>query len=148
LFLKPPQPLRAEIGNRGPSLGTDGAPVTIAAFVDFQCQYCRKVNETLKQVVQSYGNKVRILHKNLPLPNHAQSFKAAQAAFCAGAAGKFWPYHDLLFEHADDLSENVLKRDAATLGLDLKDFSSCIDSEASREAVLKDLQEARKAGIF
>ncbi|HKX28765.1 MAG TPA: thioredoxin domain-containing protein [Blastocatellia bacterium] len=148
LRLKSPAPLKVEIGDRGPSLGAEGAPVTIAAFVDFQCQYCKKVHETLKQVVQSYGSQVRILHKNLPLPNHPQSFKAAQAAFCAGAVGKFWPYHDLLFEQAADLSDQILKNAAAAAGVDLKSFDSCLDSEASREAVLKDLQEARRAGIY
>jgi len=148
LFLKSPEPLRVEISKQGPSLGSEMAPVTVAAFVDFQCQYCKKVNDTLKQVVQSYGNNVRVLHKNLPLPNHPQSFKAAQAAFCAGEQGKFWPYHDFLFEHASDLSENVLRESATEAGVDLKGFNACLDSEASRNAVMKDLQEARQAGIF
>jgi protein-disulfide isomerase len=148
MFLKAPEPLRIEISKQGPSLGAESAPVTVAAFVDFQCQYCKKVNDTLKQVVQSYGNNVRVIHKNLPLPNHPQSFKAAQAAFCAGEQGKFWPYHDLLFEHANDLSEKALTESAAEAGVNLKEFNTCLDSEASKNAVMKDLQEARQAGIF
>jgi protein-disulfide isomerase len=148
LFLKSPEPLRIDISKQGPSLGAESAPVTVAAFVDFQCQYCKKVNDTLKLVAQSYGNNVRVLHKNLPLPNHPQSFKAAQAAFCAGEQGKFWQYHDLLFEHASDLSEKVLRESATEAGVDLKGFNTCLDSEASRNAVMKDLQEARQAGIF
>jgi protein-disulfide isomerase len=148
LYLKAPDPLKIEIDKNGPSLGADNAPITIAVFSDFQCQYCKKVNETLKQVMQSNENKIRILYKNLPLPNHAQSFKAAQAANCAAAQNKFWPYHDLLFEHSSDLSDNSLKRYASEIGMDSNKFNSCIDSEASREAVLKDLQEARRAGIF
>jgi protein-disulfide isomerase len=148
LYLKAPDPLKIEIDKNGPSLGTENAPITIAVFSDFQCQYCKKVNETLKQVVQSNGNNVRILYKNLPLPNHTQSFKAAQAAYCAAAQNKFWQYHDLLFDHAHDLSDNSLKRYASEIGLDSNGFNSCVDSEASREAVMKDLQEARRAGIF
>jgi protein-disulfide isomerase len=148
LYLRAPDPLKVEIDKNGPSLGAESAPITIAVFSDFQCQYCKKVNETLKQVVQSNGNNVRLLYKNLPLPNHAQSFKAAQAAHCAAAQNKFWQYHDLLFEHSSDLSENSLKRYASEIGLDSNRFNSCIDSEASRDAVMKDLQEARRAGIF
>jgi protein-disulfide isomerase len=148
LYLKAPDPLKVEIDKNGPSLGTENAPITIAVFSDFQCQFCKKVNETLKQVVQSNGNNVRLLYKNLPLPNHTQSFKAAQAAYCAATQNKFWQYHDLLFEHAHDLSDNSLKRYASEISLDSNRFNSCIDSEASREAVMKDLQEARRAGIF
>jgi protein-disulfide isomerase len=148
LYLKAPDPLKVEIDKNGPSLGAESAPITIAVFSDFQCQYCKKVNETLKQVVQSNGNNVRILYKNLPLPNHAQSFKAAQAAYCATTQNKFWQYHDLLFEHSNDLSENSLKRYASEIGMDSNKFNSCINSETSREAVMKDLQEARRAGIF
>jgi protein-disulfide isomerase len=148
LNLKAPDPLKVEIDKNGPSLGAESAPITIAVFSDFQCQYCKKVNETLKQVVQSNGNNVRILYKNLPLPNHAQAFKAAQAAYCAATQNKFWQYHDLLFEHSSDLSENSLKRYASEIGIDSTRFNSCIGSEASRDAVMKDLQEARRAGIF
>jgi protein-disulfide isomerase len=147
LYLKAPELLKVEIDKNGPSLGAESAPITIAVFSDFQCQYCKKVNDTLKQVVQSHGNNVRILYKYLPLPNHPQSFKASQAAFCAAAQNRFWQYHDLLFERVSDLSENSLKRYASDIGLDSKEFNSCIDSEASRETVLKDLQEARRAGI-
>jgi protein-disulfide isomerase len=147
-YLKAPEPLKVEIDKNGPLLGAEGAPITIAVFSDFQCQFCKKVNETLKQVVESNGKNVRIMHKNLPLPNHPQSFRAAQAAFCAGAQKKFWEYHDLLFEHPNDLSENSLKKYAAEIGLDSQGFNSCIDSAASRNAIMKDLQEARRAGIF
>jgi protein-disulfide isomerase len=148
ISLKAPEPLKVEIDKNGPLLGAEGAPITIAVFSDFQCQFCKKVNETLKQVVQSNGKNVRILHKNLPLPNHPQSFRAAQAAFCAGAQNKFWEYHDLLFEHPSELSENSLKKYAAEIGLDSQGFNACIDSAASRNAIMKDLQEARRAGIF
>lgn len=147
LHLKAPEPLRIAIDKNGPLLGAEGAPVTIAVFSDFQCPFCKKVNETLKQLVQSNGKNLRIIHKNLPLPNHPQSFRAAQAAYCAGAQHKFWEYHDLLFEHPNDLSDSSLKKSAAEIGLDSQGFTSCLDAEASRNAVMKDLQEARRAGI-
>jgi protein-disulfide isomerase len=148
LYLKEPATLKTEISGSGPSLGAEGAPVTVAMFTDFQCPYCKKVNDTLKQVVQSYENNVRILYKSLPLPNHPQAFKAAQAAHCADAQGKFWQYHDLLFEHSNDLSDKALKEYAAEVNLKLKDFNACFDSEASRATVMKDVQEARRAGVF
>jgi protein-disulfide isomerase len=148
LYLNAPEPVKLMISTSGPSLGAKDAPITITVFSDFQCPYCKKINDTLKQVVQIYGSDVRVLYKNLPLPNHPQAFKAAQAAFCADNQGKFWQYHDLLFEHSSDLSENALKGYAAEIGLDLGGFGSCLGSESSKGAVMKDLQEARQAGIF
>lgn len=82
----------------------------------------------------------------MPLSIHRQAFSAAQAAFCAGEQGKFWQYHDALFA-AEDLSSEALDKFAAELNLDTLKFRSCLKSNNSYNAVLKDSQEAKKLGI-
>lgn len=129
-----------------PSIGNKNAKVTIIEFSDFQCPFCKEAHPIIKQMLQSYGNDVRFVFKHLPLSIHRQAFSAAQAAFCAGEQGKFWQYHDALFA-SEDLSPEALDKFATGLNLDILKFKSCLKSENSRNAVLKDTQEAKKLGI-
>ena len=129
-----------------PSLGSKEAAVTIIEFSDFQCPFCRGSQSTLKKVLQTYGNSVRLVFKNLPLEMHSQAFSSARAAFCAGEQNRFWQYHDALFT-AESLSPEGFNKIAANLGLDIPRFKSCLDSEISSDAVLKDVEEAKRLGI-
>jgi len=129
-----------------PSTGGQEAAVIIVEFSDFQCPFCKASQGTLKKVLQAHGDKVRLVFKHLPLEIHSQSFSSARAAFCAGEQNSFWQYHDALFA-ADDLSPEKFKSIAARLGLDLPGFAACVDSERSRDAVLKDVREAGRLGI-
>jgi protein-disulfide isomerase len=145
-FLSAPKPPAVAISDDGPSIGPKDAPVTIVEFSDFQCPYCKQSADTLRQLQQSYGAQIRLVFKHLPLPIHAQAFRAAQAAVCADEQGKFWPYHDRLFS-ATEISVESLGKHAKELGLEMKKFESCLESEASRNVVLKNLQEARSANL-
>ncbi len=129
-----------------PSMGAKEAAITITEFSDFQCPYCKKAQNTIKQVLQNYGNNVRIVFKHLPLEIHPQAFSAAQAAFCAGEQNRFWQYHDALFA-SENLSPETLTKIAIKLGLSTPNFKTCMESETSRTAVLNDTQEARQLGI-
>src|SRR6266705_3077454 len=82
----------------------------------------------------------------MPLPMHQYAFKAAQAAVIAQQQGKFWEYHDRLFA-ASDLSVNTLKQIATDVGLKQDEFSQALDSDASRAAVEKDIQDAKQLGV-
>jgi protein-disulfide isomerase len=146
VFLNEPMPPMVKISDSGPSKGPKNAPVTIVEFSDFQCPYCKQAQLTLKQVLQSYGDNVRLIFKHTPLPIHAEAFKAAQAAACAAEQGAFWEYHDRLFG-SGDLSSETLRKYAVEAGLQVKTFNLCLDSEVSRTAVLKDMQEARQADV-
>lgn len=146
VFLEEPRVSYVGDLETAPSTGGKNAPVTIVEFSDFQCPFCRGAHSTLQKVLQKYGDKVRLVFKHLPLDIHAEAFVSARAAFCAGEQGRFWQYHDALFTSAD-LSPELLKGTASRLGLDLPRFSVCLASDASRAAILKDLQEARQFGI-
>lgn len=146
VLLVEPSPPVVRISDSGPSKGGRDAPVLIVEFSDFQCPYCKQATSTLKQVLQSYGERVRLVFKHTPLPIHADAFKAAQAAVCADKQGRFWEYHDRLFS-SNVLSTDALRKEAAELGLEMTEFNTCLDSEASRAAVLKDMKEAKQADI-
>jgi protein-disulfide isomerase len=139
----PPGGVTAE---NAPALGGKEAAVVIIEFSDFQCPFCKKSQGALKKVLQTYGDRVRLVFKHLPLEIHSESFSAARAAFCAGQQNSFWPYHDALFAAAD-LSPEKLKRIAADLRLDAARFAACLDSGEARAAVLRDVREAGRLGI-
>jgi protein-disulfide isomerase len=145
-YIVEPEPLRVEVGKDGPSRGSEGAPITIVEFSDFQCPYCKQATQVVEQVLKEYKSEVKIIFKHMPLPNHPLAFKAAEAAVCAAEQGRFWPYHDRLFG-STDLSAEGLKKTAVELGLDAGRFNACVGSEAARAVVLSNLQEARRLGI-
>jgi predicted DsbA family dithiol-disulfide isomerase len=145
-FLTEPIPPSSRIRADGPSTGPVDAPVTVVEFSDFQCPYCRQAATNLRPLIKSYGANVRFVFKQMPLPIHAEAFKAAQASVCAGQQGKFWEYHDILFK-STELSEQALKRYASDVGLETNAFNTCLSSEASAKIVRKDMEEAMQAGV-
>ncbi|HET9529575.1 MAG TPA: thioredoxin domain-containing protein, partial [Blastocatellia bacterium] len=145
-FLAAPVSAAINIATDGPARGPSEAPVTIIEFSDFQCPYCKQATKTVEEVIRAYGDSVRVVFKHLPLPMHADAFKAAQAAVCADRQGKFWQYHDRLF-NSSDLKTDSLKKHGAELGLNTSEFDSCLESDSSRAVVLKNMQQARQADI-
>jgi protein-disulfide isomerase len=102
----------------------------------------------LKQVQQTYGDKVRLVWKDFPLSQiHPQAFKAGEAAHCAGDQKKFWEYHDRLFANQDALEPTDLKKHAADLGLDAASFGACLDSSKYGERVRNGVAEGSRLGV-
>ena len=125
-----------------PVKGSANPRVTIVEFSDFECPFCNQVQSTLKQIVESYGRDVRLVFKHMPLEGHRNAFPAARAAYCAAEQDRFWQFHDALFS-AQDLSPPALERIASELGLAPAKFQTCLNSEQSRAAIVKDLEAAR-----
>lgn len=130
-----------------PRLGPDQSPVTIIEWSDFQCPYCKRNGETLKQVKDKYGDKVSIVFRDFPLPFHDKAPKAAQAGECAHEQGKFWEMHDKLFGNQGALDVDGLKTAAAELGLDTAKFAACIDGDKYKAEIDKDTAEGKVAGV-
>lgn len=145
-LLSEPVPSFSTIDTEGPSKGPRGAPVTIVEFSDFQCPYCKQAAVSLKGLIQNYGSDVRWVFKQMPLPIHADAFKAAQASVCASEQGKFWEYHDILF-NSSDLSELAINKYASNLGLKPDEFKACLASDASAAIVRRDMQQAARADV-
>lgn len=88
--------------------GPKDAKVTIVEFSDFQCPFCSRVFPTVEQIMKEYNGKVRLVFKNFPLLSlHPHAQKAAEAAACAKAQGKFWEFHDKLFTTQADWSTTL-----------------------------------------
>ena len=146
ISLDPPR-MEIELAEGEPAKGPSSAPVTIVGYSDFQCPYCSSVNTALNQVVETYGDKVRIVFRDFPLPTHQQAPVAGEAAQCAHDQGKFWEYHDALFANQRALNPPDLKRYAVELGLDAEKFNECLDSGRHRDSVAKDHLEGQKLGV-
>ena len=98
-------------------------------------------------MLQEFRGKVRVVHKDFPLPSHAGAVPAAEAARCAAAQGTFWEYHDLLYLAVPDFSRDDLVRYAGRLGIDRDAFAACVDTRQFRKHVEADFAEGRAIGI-
>ncbi len=131
------------------SKGSDNAPVVMIEFSDFECPFCTRFwRDTLPQIEKEYidTGKVKFVYRDYPLGFHQNAQKAAEAAECADDQGKFWEYHDKLFE-TGALSVTSLKQHVVDLGLDTEKFDDCLDSGKYTSEVQKDFQDGQAAGV-
>jgi protein-disulfide isomerase len=133
-----------------PIRGSEDAEVLLVELSDFQCLFCgRFVANTLPEIEENYVDtgKVRHVFKDFPLSFHDNAHIAAEAAECADDQGKFWAYHDLIFENQADLSEDKLTEWATDLGLDEAEFESCLEDGTHEDEVDADMKDGQAAGI-
>ena len=149
VFLTPPPIVRVEVKTAGaPVRGPANAPVTIVEFSDFHCPFCRKVQPVLDQLRAKYGDKIRIVYRELPLDElHPQARIVSEAAGCANDQGKFWEFHDAVFRSKPDASTAALDGFAKEAGIDLSAFAVCRASGKHKNAVLASNEEGSKLGI-
>jgi len=127
-------------------LGSQSAPIRLVEFADFQCPYCQQSYDEVKRLLEHYGAKVSFSFRDFPLPMHPQAPKAAEAARCAAAQGKFFDYYNALFTDKK-LAVPELKEEAKKLSLDASAFDKCLDSGEQASAVQRDASEAQRLGI-
>ncbi len=123
------------------------APVTIVEFSDYQCPFCKRGEESVQKVFETYGDKVRIVFRNYPLPFHERARPAAEASLCANAQGKFWEYNKKLFANQNALGDDNLKAYAKDLGLDTAKFDECYAKKPYSADIDKDLADGVMAGV-
>lgn len=126
--------------------GPATAKVTIVEFSEYQCPFCSRVNPTLKQIEQEYGQNVRVAFKHNPLPFHADAPLASEAALAAGEQGKFWEMSEKLFANQQKLKRADLDGYAGEIGLDMGRFAASIDSGKFKAQIAADQAEAAKFG--
>lgn len=137
--------------DNSPSVGPKDAKVTVIEFSDFQCPFCKRAFPAVQQMLKDYNGKIRFVYRNFPLSFHVNAEIAAEAALCANEQGKFWEYHDKIFEVAQadgtGLDANSLKEYAKGMGLDAVTFNSCLDTKRYASVVQKDEQDGTAAGV-
>jgi protein-disulfide isomerase len=140
LRLAPP---RAPISMKDvPVRGEPTAPVTVLEFADYECSYCQQIHPVLQRLEKEFAGKIAFAYKDYPLPMHASAPKAAEATHCAGAQGKYWEYHDILFEKKQ-LTPDALKAYARELKLDTGKFEACLDAGQMGPIVSAHVTEAQ-----
>jgi protein-disulfide isomerase len=128
-------------------LGPADAPVTLVEYGDFQCPHCRAAHFYLKNVLATMGDDMRFVFRHMPLTQvHPMAQPAAEAAEAAGAQGKFWPMHDLIYENQDLLSPALLTRLGQRLGLDMQRFTDDVASHRFLPKVKEDFMSAVRSG--
>jgi len=138
--------------------GSASPTVTIVEFSDFECGHCLKAYQSLKDVLPRLGKDVQVRFHHFPLDSacnpdvpagagHKYACLAAMASECAAQQQKFWQYHDLLFQHQPVFDRDSLLGYAENAGLDRVQFLSCLDSDAARQAVQRDIAAGRALHI-
>jgi len=142
------KPVYENINSPRPYLGQAEAIVLVEEFSDFQCPACKSAQDSLKNVVAKYGDRIRFEYKHFPLTTiHPQAFRAALASECANDQGKFWEYHDTLFSNQPNFSRAELLAYAESLGLEINSFTACLDARAKNDLVRADMAEASSRRI-
>ena len=101
----------------------------------------------LEQVLEKYPNDVKVAFKHFPLRNHKFAMKAAIASLAAEGQGKFWQFHDLLFENYNKLNDEKIKEISVTVGLNQEEYEKKKKDPAIQQRVNQDLSDGRRAGV-
>ncbi|MCB9542294.1 MAG: thioredoxin domain-containing protein [Myxococcales bacterium] len=141
------EPYRLPVAATGPARGPADAPITVVGFADYECPYCARAAESLAEAAAKFPGKVRIVFRDFPLDFHPNAVPAAIAARCAGAQGKYWEMHDLLFANQRALDATALRGHATALGLDGTKFEACMRDPAQIAAVAADEAAGKKLGV-
>jgi len=144
--------------SRAPAQGAKGAPITVVTFSDFMCPFCRDLANGLKNFLPTAGNQIETRYKYFPLDKtcngrlgqtvHPGACELALGGICAEENGRFWEYHDKVFSQRWDRAtrEDVL-RIGASVGLDQKKLSSCMDAAPTKGLLAKDIDEGGRVGV-
>lgn len=127
--------------------GNKDAAITLIEYSDFECPFCGQFHTTVQQVIQDYPNDVKIVYRHFPLSFHPEAEPAALAAECAGEQGKFWEFHDELFENQSQLGSAFYTQTASKLGLNAGKFQDCVSSGKYLTKIQTQAQEGGAAGV-
>ena len=144
-------PLQPKIDESAPMMGAKEAPITIVEYTDFQCPYCARGYSTLEEVRKAYGDKVRVLVKDLPLPMHPMAMPAAvryEALMLESPEKAFKFYHEIFTNQAKlDGGEKYLDSVVKKVGGDAARMKKDMASDAVKAKINDDMEEAKKFGI-
>jgi len=127
--------------------GADAA-VTLVEYGDFQCPYCGDAYPVVHDLLERFGDRLRVVFRHMPLGDiHPRAPAAARAAEAAAAQRHFWEMHDRLFEHRLELSDADLRRHAEAVGLDLDRFERDLGDERLAAHIEEDYASGARSGV-
>ncbi|MFW5690993.1 MAG: DsbA family protein [Chloroflexota bacterium] len=128
--------------------GAAQAPVTLVEYADFECPHCGRAHPILKTLVSVLGNDLRFVYRHFPLSKgHPHAQQAAEAAEAAGAQGRFWEMHDLLFKNQRALKTGHLEHYARELALDVERFIDELQRDVHAGRVRDDFNSGVRSGV-
>jgi protein-disulfide isomerase len=140
-----PTSIRMKVETDWHIMGKPNAPITIVEFTDIQCPFCRRFEtEIFPELKRDYidTGKVRFISRDLPLPFHPYAMQAAEASRCADDQKKFWEFRDAVLVSSDLPTRETILTSAETIGIDLRAFRVCLDSEKYKSQVEADANAA------
>ena len=136
------------VDDRDHVLGPATAPVTLVEYGDYECPYCGRLHPVIAVLRKRLGDRLRFVFRHFPLDSvHPHARRAAEAAEAAGAQGRFWEMHDLLYENQDDLGDDALIRLASELGLDTELFEQDLAERRYASRVREDRLGGERSGV-
>jgi protein-disulfide isomerase len=144
-----------ERADRARVKGDEGAPIRIVEISDFECPFCARFYEESYRAIDSLYVRTgiaRYLWISFPNSTHARAWPAIEAAFCAGAAGRFWPMHDILFERREEWAEatdpnGLFRAYAEEIGVESESFEACLRNDQTAPLQIRDYESAITAGV-
>ncbi len=135
------------IRSHNPTIGAADAPVTIIMFIDFECPYCQSSFPVFKEVMDSFGDGIRVVFKHFPIETlHPNARQAAEASMCAKEQDKFWKFYDRAFS-VKRLDESSLYTYAVESGLNTVAFDACLKDKKYSRSIDQDLADGIELGI-
>ena len=137
-----------EINIQGrPVYGNERAPVTVVVFADFECPHCRQEAPVLRQAIDQFRGRAKLVYKHFPLGGHVRAKAAAIATVAAMEQGKFWEMHDIVFENQMALEDTDIRKYAQKIGLDMGKFDAAYKVKKGQDLVEADRVEGEKLEI-
>jgi protein-disulfide isomerase len=128
--------------------GPDEALVTLVEYGDYECPYCGRAEPIVRELLAAFRQDLRYVYRHLPLEDvHPHAELAAESAEAAGAQGRFWEMHDLLFADQSALEPVDLRDRAARLELDVERFWEEVRTRVYARRVAEDVRSAEESGV-
>jgi protein-disulfide isomerase len=136
------------VSDRDHVQGPPDAPATLVEYGDYECPFCGQAHPIVRAVQRRLGRQLRFAYRHFPLTEiHPHALGAAEAAEAAGAQGRFWPMHDLLFENQHALDDRSLVRYAEALGLDVPRFVTEIAEHTHEPKIREHFMSGVRSGV-